>query len=61
MEFDILEEVTALPKLTKIAAKIISFIHNLNKKYQALLKKAADYCLDEDNNWDSPLKLKGCH
>ncbi|PKK77489.1 hypothetical protein RhiirC2_771292 [Rhizophagus irregularis] len=43
MEFDIPEE---------------SFILNLNKKYQALLKKAADYYLNEVNAWDSPLKLK---
>jgi len=33
-------------------------IADLNKKYQALLKKAADYYLDEDNVWDLPLKLK---
>ncbi|CAG8450000.1 15649_t:CDS:10 [Funneliformis mosseae] len=61
MEFDIPEEVTALPKLTKVAAKMLSlrsFILDLNKKYQVLLKKAANYYLDEDNVWDSPLKLK---
>ncbi|CAG8833995.1 8204_t:CDS:2, partial [Gigaspora margarita] len=61
MEFDIPEEVTALPKLTKVAAKMLSlrsFIIDLNKKYQALLKKAASYYLDEDNVWNSPLKLK---
>ncbi|CAG8716700.1 13133_t:CDS:10, partial [Funneliformis caledonium] len=61
MEFDIPEEVTALPKLTKVAAKMLSlrsFILDLNKKYQVLLKKAANYYLDEDNAWDSPLKLK---
>ncbi|CAG8598011.1 2776_t:CDS:2 [Paraglomus brasilianum] len=52
MEFDIPEEVTALPKLTKIA------IADLNKKYQVLLKKAADYYLDNDNDWHSPLKLR---
>ncbi|KAF0443007.1 hypothetical protein F8M41_003606 [Gigaspora margarita] len=63
MEFDIPEEVTALPKLTKVAAKMLSlrsFIIDLNKKYQALLKKAASYYLDEDNVWNSPLKLKVC-
>ncbi|CAG8745073.1 14062_t:CDS:2, partial [Funneliformis mosseae] len=61
MEFDIPEEVTVLSKLTKVAAKMLSlrsFILDLNKKYQALLKKAADYYLDEDNVWGSPLKLK---
>lgn len=61
MKFDIPEEETALPKLTKVAAKMLSlrsFIQNLSNKYQALLKKAADYYLDEDNDCDSPLKLK---
>ncbi|CAG8648269.1 5864_t:CDS:2 [Rhizophagus irregularis] len=38
MEFVIPEEITALPKLTKVAAKMLSS--------------------DEDNDWDSPLKLK---
>ncbi|CAG8733957.1 16872_t:CDS:10, partial [Funneliformis caledonium] len=61
MKFDIPEEVTALPKLTKVAAKMLSlrsYIQNLNNKYQVLLMKMADYYLNEDNDWDSPIKLK---
>ncbi|CAG8604012.1 4961_t:CDS:2, partial [Paraglomus occultum] len=50
MEFDIPEQVTSLPNLTKSA--------DLHKRYQSLLKKITDYYLDHDNTWTSPLKLK---
>ncbi|CAG8546896.1 4816_t:CDS:10 [Ambispora gerdemannii] len=61
MEFDIPEQVTSLPSLTKSAVRMLtlrSLIQDLHKRYQSLLKKITDNYLDYDNTWTSPLKLK---
>ncbi|PKK57196.1 hypothetical protein RhiirC2_764034, partial [Rhizophagus irregularis] len=64
MDFEIPEEITTFPKLTKVAAKMLSlrpFIQDLHKRYQTLLMKEADYYLDDENTWTSPLKIKTRH
>ncbi|CAG8804319.1 26610_t:CDS:2, partial [Dentiscutata erythropus] len=51
-EFDIPEQVTSLPSLTKLAVRMLtlrSLIQDLHKWYQSLLKKITDYYLDNDN------------
>ncbi|CAG8591883.1 5839_t:CDS:10 [Paraglomus occultum] len=64
MDFEIAEEITTFPKMTKVAAKMLSlrpFIQGLHKRYQTLLTKEADYYLDDDNTWASPIRMKARH
>ncbi|CAG8741026.1 15624_t:CDS:10, partial [Dentiscutata erythropus] len=61
MDFEIAEEITTFPKMTKVAAKMLflrPFIQNLHKRYQTLLTKEADYYLDDNNTWTSPMRMK---
>ncbi|CAG8492043.1 9442_t:CDS:2 [Funneliformis caledonium] len=64
MDFEIAEEITTFLKMTKVAAKMLSlrpFIQDLHKRYQILLMKKADYYLDDENTWTSPLRMKAYH
>ncbi|RIA89407.1 hypothetical protein C1645_806242 [Glomus cerebriforme] len=64
MDFEIAEEITTFPKMTKVAAKMLSlrpFIQDLHKRYQTLLTKEADHYLDDDNTWASPIRMKARH
>ncbi|CAG8627094.1 10078_t:CDS:10 [Funneliformis mosseae] len=64
IDFEIAEEITTFLKMTKVAAKMLSlrpFIQNLHKRYQTLLTKEADYYLNDDNTWTSPIRMKARH
>ncbi|CAG8773310.1 1160_t:CDS:2, partial [Gigaspora rosea] len=58
MDFEIAEEITTFPKMTKVAAKMLSLRQDLHKRYQTLLTKEADYYL---NTWTSPIRMKARH
>ncbi|CAB4479448.1 unnamed protein product [Rhizophagus irregularis] len=61
MDLEIAEEITTFPKMTTVAAKMLSlrpFIQDLHKRYRTLLTKEADHYLDDDNTWTSPIRMK---